>query len=458
MAKKVQVPVLGGLRKVIVPGGDTVPGTTIAEYGSGTITLAQLKAALGITTPPPNTISGTTAPASLIPGPGLAGGGVLVGPVQLNLVAPIPWMLGDDGGGGGGDGDPGPPGQDGKTGAQGPVGPAVFFLPDDTELPLDAIPGNAGPVGSTGAAGPVGPAAYLSADDGEDGWHAIPGRDGASITGAQGPIGPALFFLAEDGQDGDPGPPGVGSSSGGSATGVNITPDTHPASATAYDDEFEVGTGLDTTGSRFSGANAWSSVANGHTFAVAAGNLIITPAQVSGKIGFAYQTAPAGTWKFTAKVDFTTTLNEASGVAFVVGAGAAGKLTSFIILTESGSTAGAMGSAAQRWTNSTTLSTTVFSSFASTFAALQMAASQISPQKLVYSPVRPVYAQMEYDGTNLNFYMSASGVPGTFVKIYTETAAVWLGGAPTIIGIGCNSTSAETPLATSLVDWFRRTA
>lgn len=202
MSKRVQVPVLGGLRKVITVGGGppTGAGTTIAEFANQTITLAQLKNALGIQPPKPNTVGGGTgSPAVLSPGPGLSGGGSLIGNVPLGLLAPIPAFIFDEGGGGG-DGDPGPPG---LAGPQGPVGPA-------------------GPSG--GPVGPTGPAVYLSAEDGEDGWHAIPGSPGApgltGATGAQGPAGPALFFLAEDGADGDPGPPGIGGTASASTSGL----------------------------------------------------------------------------------------------------------------------------------------------------------------------------------------------------------------------------------------------
>jgi hypothetical protein len=146
--KRVQVPVLGGLRKSVAVGQS---GTTIAGYESQTLTLAQLKALLGVSAATPTTPNTITpgASASLVPGPGLAGGGGLVGSVPLYLTAPIPAMMGDDGGGGGGDGDPGPPGRDGVAGAAGPMGPAVFFS--------DQV-------------------------DGEDGWPGMPGRDAAGAT------------------------------------------------------------------------------------------------------------------------------------------------------------------------------------------------------------------------------------------------------------------------------------
>ena len=163
MPKKFQVPTIGGLRKVIrVPDATTAVGTTIAEYGSGTITLAQLKAALGVTTNPTGNISSGAgggsggSSASLSTGPGLAGGGPLVGNVPLRLTAPRPaFVIGDDDDGGGG-GDPGPPGRrgadglPGPTGSPGPARPAVWFVSDEPEPGEPGPPGPRGPAGSGG--------------------------------------------------------------------------------------------------------------------------------------------------------------------------------------------------------------------------------------------------------------------------------------------------------------------
>jgi Collagen triple helix repeat (20 copies) len=164
MVKKVQLPVIGGIRKVIQTSTATVPGTTIAELGSGTITLAQLAAILtSIQTQQTNTGGGnigTGAEGSLIPGPGLAGGGVLAGNVPIRLVAPIPAFIFDDGGGGDGDiGPPGPPGRagaSGSAGASGVPGAAVFFALEDGADGDTGPPGQAGAAGVAGAAGPSG--------------------------------------------------------------------------------------------------------------------------------------------------------------------------------------------------------------------------------------------------------------------------------------------------------------
>jgi hypothetical protein len=173
--KKIQLPAIGGIRKVIQPGANVTAGTTIAELGANTITLAQLAALItqiqgqqqntgGGNIIGPAAPGGGNAGAAIKLGPGLSGGGVLTGNVPIFLTAPIPWGLDD--GGGGGDGDPGPPGAagvagtagaPGLVGAQGPAGAAIFLEAEQGEDGLWAVPGPVGPTGAVGATGAQGP-------------------------------------------------------------------------------------------------------------------------------------------------------------------------------------------------------------------------------------------------------------------------------------------------------------
>ena len=138
MAKKVQLPVIGGLRKVLNLTASAA-GTTIAELGDSTVTLAQLAALLGVTSGSGAGGVGST-PAFLTPGPGLSGGGALIGNVPLYLTAPIP---------AGRRGDDGEPGR--------------------------VVPG------ATGQRGIPGVSVYMRARDGEDG-RSIPGAPGKSAS------------------------------------------------------------------------------------------------------------------------------------------------------------------------------------------------------------------------------------------------------------------------------------
>lgn len=159
MVKKVQVPTIGGLRKVISLGNPTSTGTAIDGLQGATISLQQLAAILGAVSI--NTGGGNIGgPGGAIQvGPGLQGGGPIVGTVTIRLV-----------------GGSGVPGEDGPPGDDGPPGPA----------------GKPGANGQTGGVGPPGPALFMLAEDGADGDLGPPGPKGnTGPAGAQGPPGPS---------------------------------------------------------------------------------------------------------------------------------------------------------------------------------------------------------------------------------------------------------------------------
>jgi len=208
--KKFQAPVLGGFRKMITLPPTTV-GTTIAEIGAGTITLSQLAAAINnILTGSGTTTTGTANAANLVVGPGLTGGGPLVGNVPLRITAPIPWGMIDDGV----DGDPGAQGPQGPRGLQGV--PGQFLMPEDGQDGDWGPPGAAGAVGATGAQGPQGPAGsgtgsggtgtlmmFIPDDHSYDDVLAMPGPTGPQgATGLTGATGAAAaggaYFVADD--------------------------------------------------------------------------------------------------------------------------------------------------------------------------------------------------------------------------------------------------------------------
>lgn len=140
---KIQIPAVGGIRKVLKTTNQQQPvGTILQGFDGQTLTIAQLKTLLGIVTVP-GAPAGGSPPGSLIVGPGLAGGGTLTGPVSLRLTAPIPVFFGEDS-----EGERGPPGPPGSVGAQGSQGPALFFLADQGEE------GERGPPGPAGARSP----------------------------------------------------------------------------------------------------------------------------------------------------------------------------------------------------------------------------------------------------------------------------------------------------------------
>ncbi len=156
---KFQVPTVGGIRKVIRPADNSAILTTISEA------IAQLAALVTQLQTPVNTGGGnigTGNEASIALGPGLSGGGTLVGNVPINLTIPAALFVED-----GADGDPGPPGAQGPRGLQGIPG-QPWFAEDgaDGDSGLQGIQGIQGIQGVIGTSGAAGLPGYsLIADD-----------------------------------------------------------------------------------------------------------------------------------------------------------------------------------------------------------------------------------------------------------------------------------------------------
>lgn len=400
---KIQVPSVGGIRKVVkVPTAQT-PGTIIDGFAGQTLTVAQLKILLGTGTTPGTAAGGSSgAAASLNVGPGLAGGGVLTGAVPLRLIAPIPF-LDLDSDGGGGDGELGPPGRDGVA-------------------------------GPTGAPGPIGVPIFMQAENGEDGLDGIPGPPGANgATGAAGPLGAALFFLADDGAEGEmgvPGPAGPVGPAGSGSSLENVTPDTHPSTPNSADDEFEVSS-LDAKWVWFNQGGFTYSIDNG------AINFIDPNGGAGAAFSSLLQTAPgAAPWKFRIKVsaDIFDVNNSYAGL------GAYDSVSGTLAMIGPMNPGGGIG-------NYPVLSfSPTFPNAGGTVLSGGVAVTHYGGQ------TDWCYYEIECDGTNLFFRQSKSGVEGSFRTIYTNTMAAIGIGLPTHIGMSMNM-NYQTKFT---VDWFRR--
>jgi hypothetical protein len=318
--------------------------------------------------------------------------------------------------------------------------------------------------------------------DGHRGRRGFPGKNGAAgaagaagapgSAGAQGTTGPTGILIARNMRDvrrltrRPPGgllnPTGVipatyssanltinayglvtNAANGSSGTVLaNITPDTHPAIATANDDEFEAGSSIDTTGARASGATAWTWLNQlAASTVVTSGSLVFTTDASSASapnINAVIQPVAGSTFTYNAKYSGVAVGSGASGLLFRNSANS--HLLIFGLVT-SGSTPVLF---VARCTSATTSSTVELST--GTIPNLPNKASTIY-----------VYLQIRYDGTNLLYSISPTGVPGTYVQVYTETAAVFLSAAPTHVGIFGESLSIGTP-GIFTMDWFRKTA
>lgn len=228
----------------------------------------------------------------------------------------------------------------------------------------------------------------------------------------------------------------LAASGGGGGGSANVTPDTHPGTPNTHDDEFEVGSTIDTAGTRFSGAQAWTAfgLSTGSNDVVN-GSLLFKPALTASRNLGGYSQPVSGSWGYTCKLNFARYQTNTLLGMFVARSTAAGAILVF------GFNAAVL--VVQRLSNNTTFS-----------ANQLLTANQISATTL---HTDCVYQRITYDGTTLRFFISWSGVEGTFIEVYSETSAAFLGGAPALIGLGGDNEHAT--IQTFLIcDWFRKTS
>jgi len=209
--------------------------------------------------------------------------------------------------------------------------------------------------------------------------------------------------------------------------GANVTPDTHPATPDAMDDEFE-GASLD---SKWAWRNQGTATAT-----LSQGSLVMTaPANSALNLRGLEQTVSSpGRWRCKvasrAMADFNLAglylANNGTGRMLVIDQQNAGG-TMYVV---------------QKFSNATTFGSNVYGP---------------SNDTARYGAIHQwVYLEVEYDGVTVYFRVSASGVDGTFRTLYSEAAATFLG-TPDRVGLVVNSSSAVEP-GIGVFDWFRRMA
>jgi hypothetical protein len=257
MAKRTQVGTIGGIRKMISTGSEQT-GTLITDIGPNNVSIAQLRTLLGIPQPGAGPNPGTPS-AAISLGPGLSGGGPVVGVVPIRLDT-LPSVLFDVGGGEGAGGGtegfmiPGP------AGARGLPGQAVFYIAEDGEegmmgAPAPIVRGPQGLQGQPGFDGADGEDALMVPGiQGLQGIQGIPGSSGAAIPGQDGLDGEdALMIPGAIGLRGAQGIPGATGLEGDAGEDAIMIPG---ASATAI--TFPVSSVFGRTGAVVAATNDYS--------------------------------------------------------------------------------------------------------------------------------------------------------------------------------------------------------
>lgn len=223
---------------------------------------------------------------------------------------------------------------------------------------------------------------------------------------------------------------------------ANVDPDTHPSSPNDADDEFEFGSGLDTTGARRAGAISWVKTAYGSsasTETISRGSLVSLTTGGDNPVVIRQTIAsPTTAWKYRAKI----TMNRPAGfvnfnqVGMHAYRSANTKWSAVHKLYSSGRNV-----ETAKWTANT---------FDSASAYGDIYGGDV--------PYRDwLYFEIEFDNTNLYFRWSATGHDGSFVTLLTEAKSTWLSGDPDQIGLHNHQANASAGLI-MFVDWFRRVA
>lgn len=215
-----------------------------------------------------------------------------------------------------------------------------------------------------------------------------------------------------------------------------ISVDDHPSNGNVANDEFE-GSSLDTTGTRFTGANAWSWYQQSSSSITQANGSSVLLGDVGDAVStlrFIRQAVPTAPWKFRAKCAYGGPNNpdnmRSSGLVIhntansrycIVGPG-------YINASKFDAVEGIEG------TGHPTSRGEIVTTRADLF--------------------RPGYVEIENDGTTLYFRYSGSGVEGSFYTLFSRAISGFMSD---VTHIGLGFVAEGDPRAASLVtDWFRR--
>lgn len=223
----------------------------------------------------------------------------------------------------------------------------------------------------------------------------------------------------------------------GNSARVNITPESHPATAKDADDEFEFGSSIDTAGGRRTGATPWVWFnQNVSQTAVADGSLILTAeASAFYEIRMVEQAISGASFRYVTKLVDIISTNADYGYAGMAIRNADGTGIETIHIRAS-STGWRLEVC--RWAGHDAVWSTEYTS--DDFTTLGRNAHS------------GIWFEIESDGTNIMFKFSDSGVDGTFQTVYTEAINSWIMNVSKI-GLFTNSKNASPVIG--IFDLFR---
>ena len=438
------------INEALVSTPGAILGVNLSLPNGQVPTLAQLAALLA------SAAAGTDQPGNI----GNPGGAVIVPWGNIQFVPPnvvyAPIMTRDE------DYDdapiiPGPAGKDGIIGTNGAPGVTIPMYPDEAEdaLPIPGPPGPPGAAGATGAtgAGTPGVTIPMFPDDAEDALP-IPGPPGppgvSGTSGVSGATGPAVFFDTDDPEDPYliPGPQGPAGSGGGSSEPFNVTVDTHGTGVPAFvaNDEFE-GASLDTAGTRFTGATAWTWQQQGSSTAtLTEGSLVMSGQLVAGTISAIEQPLPGGSsWTYQGRASWQGG-NPGGSVQPFAG---------FHLRESSSGDVTGFGFIANNPGQIVLLTGTLAGGYAA--IAVQTTYPYIASGSAGHLSLPWFYYQIALASGTLTYSISQTGLPGSWITMASRAVTTDFSTAPDHIGFAVRANNgSDTP--TAYVDWFRQVA
>lgn len=217
---------------------------------------------------------------------------------------------------------------------------------------------------------------------------------------------------------------------------VGNSPDVLPDPPDPVDDEFE-GASLDTAGTRFSGANAWSWYQQGSTtFTQSQGSSVMTgdSGDTNDELRYISQAAPTAPWTLRAKMAW-------GGPNEPENQGARG-----IVIHNTGN--GRYSIIGPGFINAAKIDVT---------EGIEGTGVPISRGEIISTRADIChfkYVELENDGTDLYFRYSGTGIDGSFIELFSRSIAGFMG-AVTHIGIGFSGES-SFKYASLVTSWFRR--
>ena len=233
-------------------------------------------------------------------------------------------------------------------------------------------------------------------------------------------------------------------SGGSGGSGGNETPDSHPVSPMAADDEFE-GTVLDTSGTRRAGATPWAWVnQNSASIAFSQGSMMLTEHVNSAEdVNFIVQaiTTSSSAWRYRAKISGLMRASYNNGGIMLRESGT-GKICEFGLVIYAG--------AAQIWVEYAAGPTSGGT------ASFQVGFTAVWPFGIAYASGY-LYLEVELASGTIHFRISNTGLDGSFIELNSAAQTTFFTTTPDQIGLGGYSFNASTP-GILFADWFRQMA